>query len=312
MARKFLLLALTASAVLSLANQASAQKVPPGQPVPNLDGLPEELQRRIQQMIGEAQRQKGRPAEFGPVLAWGDARLTPVDAKLQEKLGLPENEGMVVTVVAPNSAAQRAGLKVDDVLVKINNKAVPTGIEEFVKLVKDQKQDEAIDLVVVRNGKEETLKGARMPAVAQTGGGGRRPAVPNFPFPAFPNNPGRLPNNPFFPAGIEYMRLEMTVNGAKFVREIKVDQFSNEYSKGELKITLSGKMENGLPRPTEITVQEGKDLKKYTSPKEVPAQHRPILQQLMPSPLMNMLLMPQMLPNFRDFPGLPVIPGIDN
>jgi membrane-associated protease RseP (regulator of RpoE activity) len=305
MSRKFLLLALSASVLFSLANQASAQKAPRA----------DDLQRRIAEVEAATRRLKGQPANGNDVMAWGDARLTPVDARLQEKLGLPENEGMVIAAVAPNSVAERAGLKAADVLVKINNKAVPSDLDGFVKFIKEQKPEEAVDLVVVRNGKEETLKGVRMPANVQAGGGGRfaRPMLPNPLFPLMPVNPGRLPNNPFFPAGVEHIRLEMTVNGAKIIRDQKANQFSGEYAKDDLKITISGKIENGFPRLTEVTLQEGKEkeARKFTSPKDVPVQHRAIIQQLMPSPILNMLMMPAM-PNLRDFPGLPVIPGIDN
>jgi len=97
----------------------------------------------------------------------------------------------------------------------------------------------------------------------------------------------------------------MTMNGAKIVRKQNNDEFSGEYSKGDLKIAVNGKVENGQAKPAEITVTEGKESKKYTNLRDVPAQHRIVIQQLLPSAVNNMMLMPL----FPDFPDLlPALP----
>jgi hypothetical protein len=87
------------------------------------------------------------------------------------------------------------------------------------------------------------------------------------------------------------------------------EQFSGSYEKDELKITVSGKMENDRPVLAEITVQEGKESKKYTKLSEVPAQHRTTIQQhLMPSSGNGLPL----LKGFPMLPSFPGIPGIDD
>ena len=89
------------------------------------------------------------------------------------------------------------------------------------------------------------------------------------------------------------------------------DQFSGEYTKDDLKITVSGKVENGQAKPAEITVTEGRETKKYTSLRDVPAQHRLVIQQLMPSALNNSMLLPlnQNLLELQDL--LPAFPGLE-
>ena len=233
---------------------------------------------------------------------------------LQQQLGLEDKEGLVVTAVDPRSAADKAGLKVADVLVRINEKSVPNDLDGFTKLVKDQKVDQAADLVVVRRGKEETIKGVKMPAVVQgnpNAGGGRlgRPGLPGIIIPRLQINPGGI--NPFLQGPIQKLHLEATVNGAKIVRDQDGEKFSGAYAKNDLKITISGKIENARPIPSEITVTEGKETKKYTNLREVPAQHRSVIQQLMPSPLQDRLMFPALL-NLQNFRAFPVISGLDD
>ena len=252
-------------------------------------------------------------------MRWGGVRLGKVDANLQQQLGLEEKEGLIVMAVDPISAAEKAGLKASDVLVRVNDKSVPNDLEGFAKLLKDEKVDQAADIVVVRRGKEETIKAAKMPAVVQANpnaSGGRigRPGLPGIVIPRIQINPANRGGiNQLLQGPIQKLHLEMTINGAKMVRKQDGSQFSGEYSKDELKITISGKIENDRANPTEITITQGKEMKKYTSIREVPAQHRLVIQQLMPSPLQGLLMLPT-IPDFQNlsnFPGLPVIPRVD-
>jgi len=289
----------------------------PQQKIPkvNLDRIQLELQQELERAFGQF------PGEFQPngrrldmdAMRWGGVQLKKVTPELQQKLGLPENEGLLVVAVDANSAGAAAGLKANDVLVKINTKAVPSDANGLSKLLTEQKANEPLELVVLRDGKEETLKGARMPTLLQVGPilgpGGVRPGIV-LPPPIRIDLNRRLPMiNPLQPGTITNLHIEMNVNGAKIIRDQKGDQFSGEYSKDDLKITVSGKIENGQGRATEITVTQGKETTKYANLKDVPAQHQRTLQQLMPSPLQNMMIFP-MLPDFP--PGiLPVFPEFE-
>jgi len=329
MLQKLFKLGIGACLLFSFAMPAFAQNIDTPLPLPKgqldqmrkFDKLQQQIQRMQNRQIQEIERaleQAGQlpvgPRAGGGGMRWGGAKLEKANAELQTQLGLGENEGLVVTAFDPNSIAEKAGLKAKDVIVKIGDKSVPNDPDTFAKLVKDQKADAPIDVVVVRNGKEETIKGAQMPALVQNGPDrgnfGRNFGGANF----GGANGGiaiqigklnqRLQMNPLMGGGFQDLHIDMTVNGERTVRDQKGDQFSGLFSRDDLKITVKGKIENGQARPSEIAVTEGKDTKKYGSVAEVPAQHRAAVQQLVPSPLNNLMPLP-IMPNFPDFPDFP-------
>ncbi len=100
-------------------------------------------------------------------IVWGGVNLTTTDANMQKQRGLNEDEGLVMTSVAANSAGEKAGLKVGDVVVKINDASVPNNLDSFKEQVDNLHADQALNFVVVRNGKQETIKGAKLPADAE-------------------------------------------------------------------------------------------------------------------------------------------------
>ncbi len=191
-------------------------------------------------------------------------------------------------------------------LVKINEESVPNDLDGFAKLVKDQKVDAAADLVVVRMGQEETLKAAKMPMVVQASQVPMRPGFraggAGFAFPNIRINPGNLQPGQFGPGGNTTVRMETVVNGVRTLRQQDGNQFSGEFSKDGLKITVAGKMDNGKAIPSEITVTEGKETKKYSSVKDVPAEHRAILPRIMPSPQTSIQIMPGLRDGFVPLP----------
>jgi hypothetical protein len=315
MTHKDLLLALSLSVFLALIGQASAQIIVPGgvpQPNANTEAL---------KKVAEALAQRGGK----PALHWGGARLEKVSPELQTQLGLEENAGLVVAAVDANSIGAKAGLKANDVLVKIGAKDVPGDPVGFANLVKDLGEKVQIDLVVVRKGKQETIKGAKMPALVQSGGiggggiGGRGGlggiGIGGAPgFPGMPGIGGGLPGIGFggMHAGkVKKFHIELEINGADVIRDQDGDTFTGTYAKGDLKISVTGKLENGQAKLSEITVQEGKESKKYTTSRDVPAKHHDAIRQLLPSPLTNLMIFPA-IPNLQGFPGLHDLPGFDN
>jgi hypothetical protein len=321
MIRTTLFAALATSAVL--ASQASAQIiVPPGQkpPLPKIEGLPPDLQKELERLLDPNLTQLNRQPAAGGMLRWGGLRLKKATPAEQENLGLPEGEGLVIAGVDPNSVADKSGLKANDVLVKLNKKAVPNDPQGFAKLVKENNANDPVEIVVLRGGKEETIKDAKMPLLVQNMGGAGggiggagglqiRPGgliVPRIQInPRNPALPNPLIPNIMIPQGnIDNLNLEVTINGAKYVRKQKGNEFSGEYSKDDLVITVAGKIENGAPKASEITIREGKgDAKKYTSILDTPGQHRMTIQQLMPSTANNQLFQFPMIP-FPNLPGL--------
>ncbi|WP_169979511.1 PDZ domain-containing protein [Tautonia rosea] len=78
------------------------------------------------------------------------------DDAVRAQLGLPEGTGVIVMEVAPNSAAEKAGLKANDVLVELDGESV-VGATELAELVQKSK-GEAISLNLVRDGERITIE----------------------------------------------------------------------------------------------------------------------------------------------------------
>jgi membrane-associated protease RseP (regulator of RpoE activity) len=352
MTHRFLLGGLAAGLLFALTGtpRASAQAVVPGAPLPKLpiiqfpkiNGLPDDLQKQVEELQRQLEKQmdpnflqqelnRGVLQGSGSTIKWGGLRVKKVNTALQEQLGLPENEGVVVTAVDPNSLAEKAGLKVSDVLVKVNNKAVPSHLGDFAKLVKEQNPGDAMDLVVLRKGKEETIKGVKMPVTAQAnpsynpgfGGRGGVGGVGNLGILQLriAQQQARLqqgmPMVPLLPmqqqGSVQNLHLEMIINGAKVTRKQTGTTFSGDYALDELKIHVQGTIANGQPRIGEITVQQGNDSRKYTTLAEVPFQQRAVIQQMLLPSSGNQLIFPQPgLPMLPNIPGFPQIPGLDD
>jgi len=321
MLRKVFILTAVLSTLLVGVAHVSAQPAVPRIQVPRIEGLPPEVQQefdKIQQEIDQVFNQGFlQPNRVQPssAMKWGGMQLKKVAADEQEKLGLPENEGLAIVAVDANSNAEKAGLKAKDVLIKVNNKAVPSDMSALPKFVKDQNAAEPFEIVVLRDGKEETIKNATMPAVVQMPTARPLPAFGGIqlrPMPlAIPGARinGRMPFQNGLMGRPQNLNLEMNVNGARIKKVQTGDDFTGEYSKDDLRITVAGKWDNGVNKIADITIQEGKDTAKYKLLNDVPVQHRPLVQQLLPATVNNFLFPFELLRDLQNFPGFP---GIDN
>ncbi|MBM3982920.1 MAG: PDZ domain-containing protein [Planctomycetes bacterium] len=83
-------------------------------------------------------------------------------------LNLEKDRGLVIERVDKGQAGEKAGLKAHDVLVEVNGKPVPSELESFRKLLAEIKADAAVPVVVLRQGKRETIAEVKLPA-AQPG-----------------------------------------------------------------------------------------------------------------------------------------------
>ena len=81
-----------------------------------------------------------------------------------DQLDLPNDQGLIVADVVPDSAAAKAGVKLaHDILLELDGKAVPNKPEEFVKQLEQIKANKPVDAVVMRKGKKETVRGLSLP-----------------------------------------------------------------------------------------------------------------------------------------------------
>ena len=266
--------------------QPGGQPPPLAQPFPLQPGGPqfdpqammEKMQAQMAQSMGLRVPPRG--------VKWGGATLEPADEVLLDQLNLPAGQGMIVTAVAADSAADKAGLKKHDLVIKVNDKAVAGDAKEVVKALGKNDADTAIDLLVYRKGKEQALKAVKLPEVALAPSGFGPMGGPNpgiFPPPFDPKlaGPGGFPP-PFNrgPGGFQFPPAGIDINGMKVNITRDKDDFTGTYEKDKVKITIKGKMEGKTAKVDEITVAEGETSKKYEKVKDVPEANREAVDRL--------------------------------
>jgi S1-C subfamily serine protease len=80
----------------------------------------------------------------------------PVTPDLQQQYGLSRSSGLLIAEVAPNSPAAAAGLQQGDIIVKVNGEEIADSAG-LAALIRDMRPGDKVDLVVDRNGAEQTV-----------------------------------------------------------------------------------------------------------------------------------------------------------
>jgi beta-lactamase regulating signal transducer with metallopeptidase domain len=291
--------------------QKALDKLPKG---PEMDKAREELRKAIERLkeirinepaavIGRLAPGQGGLRFSGRLARQGrlGARIEPPSAALADQLDLPKGKGMVIDQVMPDSAAAKAGLKVNDILLELNGQTVTSDAQEFIRMVHEIKANTPVDAVVLRKGKKETVKGLSLPE--ETGlpaFGGRPVPVPRapgapgaLPVPAvppaggFPGLPPGAPGRPGAPA-VPRPAVPPTVAGASFAGPNSVvisvfrtnDSFTTRQQEGKLGITVTGTVADGKGKVSEITIQDGTETTNYKSVDKVPERYRDKVKNL--------------------------------
>lgn len=92
-------------------------------------------------------------------------RYATVDKKIAAIKGMKEAKGILVVgddtqslpAVVPDSPADKAGIEEGDVILKLNNDAISQS-DSFIKLLSKYNPGDEIELRIVRNGEEKSLK----------------------------------------------------------------------------------------------------------------------------------------------------------
>lgn len=185
--------------------------------------------------------------------------LAPLPEALAEQLDLKGGLGLLIQAVTPGSAAEKAGLKKNDVLVAFAGQEV-TDAAKFTAAVTEAKPGAKLDAIVIRKGKKEVIKGIELadvkkPEVRSGSGSGRVVEVPS-------GGKGNFES--------------MSVN-------VSDEKFSINASKGELSYSLAGEVDGGKTTVTKIVITEGKKKTEYKSLADVPETHRDAVKQLLGS-----------------------------
>lgn len=187
-------------------------------------------------------------------------KIEKVSAVLAEQLDLPKDSGMVIVDVTSGSAAEKAGLKKNDVLLKLADKDVPTDPEAFTAMVGKLKTGEKVDAVVLRKGKKESVKGIELP------------------------EPKKSPRGDFAPLGGFDGRGGADRGGANNESvqiQINDDEATLKGNVNGTAYTITGTVEKGKLTPSKIVIGEGKEAKEYDSLEKVPEDQRKVVEKLM-------------------------------
>mgnify|MGYP002631194450 CR=1 FL=1 len=82
--------------------------------------------------------------------------IADVTPEVSVALNIKMNEGAVVTSIVPDSAAEKAGLKVSDVIIAVDNEAINSS-RELRNTVGLKRQGQEVKLALYRDGKEMTV-----------------------------------------------------------------------------------------------------------------------------------------------------------
>ena len=100
----------------------------------------------------------GRLLEFGEVRrGLLGVMMETITPSLASDVGLPVGDGALVTLVNLDSAAERAGVRIYDVIVGIDGQRIGDG-NELRNRVAMKLPGEAVDVLVLRDGRERTLR----------------------------------------------------------------------------------------------------------------------------------------------------------
>jgi membrane-associated protease RseP (regulator of RpoE activity) len=103
----------------------------------------------------------GPNQEPGPAAAqdgpWLGLRVTAAPAALRDQLDLAEDEGVLVDVVAPDGPAAQAGLKVNDLLLKLADRKLGTP-QDLRDALNGHQAGETVKIEVLSKGKRSTVE----------------------------------------------------------------------------------------------------------------------------------------------------------
>jgi membrane-associated protease RseP (regulator of RpoE activity) len=267
------------------------KNLPQGVDPRHFQQMQEQMQRMMEQMrrqFAQAGAMRGSmPGMFGRDR---EGRLgvlvAPPTPTLTDQLDLPKDQGLVVENVQEGSAAAKAGLKNNDILLEFNGKPVPANPRDFAKQLDAVKAKTPVDAIVLRKGKRETIKGITLaearheaadeefPFFKGIPGGVQAPFPGNVPVPpgvAIAPNAGIGGAFPAFPGA-------NSVSTSVFRTD---NRFTTRHQDGSLVITLTGTIADGKAQVSSIHVQDGRESHDYASVDKVAERYRDKVKNLL-------------------------------
>lgn len=129
----------------------------------------DDIRKQVQISIAEARQERGgegerqrrgeraervKPKPGRPFLG---VQLLPVSPEAALRLKFPGEAGALISRVVKGSPAERAGLRADDIIVKVNDRNTEN-VEHFLDQMQERQPDETVALQIFRDGKSQDFR----------------------------------------------------------------------------------------------------------------------------------------------------------
>ena len=102
---------------------------------------------RVKSIVDELQKKGKVERNF-----WTGMEVNIVDQRIAKYFGLKNAEGVIISDIKKNSPAEKAGLKVGDIILEINGEKIQNE-ETIISIINDAKAGDVLDLKVYRDKK---------------------------------------------------------------------------------------------------------------------------------------------------------------
>lgn len=123
--------------------------------------------------LGMSQPAAPAPRAVPGAVSFLGVAIQEIDSERAKALKLPEEAGVEVTRIAPDSPAEKAGIKTGDILTQYNGQRVE-GMDQFSRMVRETPAGREVRIGILRNGAAQTIS-AKIAA---------RPLITGQPIPA--------------------------------------------------------------------------------------------------------------------------------
>jgi hypothetical protein len=218
------------------------------------------------------------------------ASIDAVSEAMQTQLDLPKNRGVIVTDVAKDSAAAKAGLQKYDIVIKWDGKDVAGNPAEFANVLSTAPAKKAFNIVVLRKGKEIAIKDVTLPESAPNQG------IKTYLCPSDGTSNTIMVGEKLWQYGQNAVMADGSVRwlggdwtGDNVQSKLLTtthrqdDRFTTRYQEGSLIITLTGTIKDNKAAVSQVKVIDGSKEYRYESIDKTPEEYRDKARDLVKS-----------------------------